>query len=104
MRSDSEQPVALHDRFLDQAEFAVFEVADAAVDHVGGGAAGSLAVVAAFHEGNVNALQREVTESSYAVDAAAYHQHLCMRTAPQMVDGTALSSLLLRRCCGRSAG
>ena len=100
VRCDAQQPVAFDDGFLDQAEFTVFEVADAAVDHVGRRAAGSLAVVAAFHEGHVHALQGEVAEGSDAVDAAADDQHLRVRPAPAGCGRTCVRSPASARCCG----
>ena len=73
---DPEQPVSFNHRFLDQAELAVLEVADAAMDHVRRSAAGTLAVVAAFDKGYVDALESEVAERSDAVDATADNEDL----------------------------
>ena len=66
------------------------------MDHVGGGAAGPLAVVAAFDEGDVHSLQRKVTESSHAVDTSSHHEDLGMWTAPEVVHCAALHSWLRR--------
>ena len=76
MRRDLQQCVPFPHRLLDQAEFAVFQVADAAVDHVRGGTRGTLAVVAALHQRHVDALQRQVAKGRHSIDATAHDEHL----------------------------
>ena len=93
--SDAQQPVAFDHRLLDQAELAVLEVPDAAVDHVRGRAAGSLAVVAALHEGDVHTLQGQVPERAHSVDAAADDQHLGMGPRPQLLHRCSLAGRCL---------
>ena len=92
---DAEEPVPFDDRLLDEAEFTVFEVADAAVDHVRGGPAGSLAVVAALHEGDVHTLQGQVPERAHSVDAAADDQHLRVGPRPQLLHRCSLAGRCL---------
>ncbi|GGI02917.1 hypothetical protein GCM10007170_45730 [Arthrobacter liuii] len=89
MRRDFQQPVPFDDRFADQAELAVLEVPDTAMDHVRGRTAGALAVISAFHERDINALECQITEGAHPVDATANNQHLRVRTLPQTVDGRA---------------
>ena len=91
MGRDPQEPVAFDHGLLDEAELAVFEVADAAVDHVRGGAAGALAVVAALHERHVHALQGQVAERAHPVDAAADDQNLGVRPRPQLLHRGALA-------------
>ncbi|MDQ1173264.1 hypothetical protein QE430_001571 [Microbacterium testaceum] len=64
-----EQVVALGDRLFHETELAVLEVADAAVHHVAGGRGGARHEVAPLHEGDADALEREVAEGGEAVDA-----------------------------------
>jgi hypothetical protein len=94
VRRNPQEPVALNHGFLDQAELAVFEVADAAVDHVGRGTAGTLAVVAAFNKRDVDALQGEVAERPHTVDATADDEYLCRGPLLQCNDGVALLCVL----------
>ncbi len=94
MRCDPQEPVAFDHGLLDEAELAVFEVPDAAVDHVGGGAAGALAVVAALNERHVDALQCQVTERADPVDSAADDQNLRVPPRPQLLHRGAI----VRRC------
>ncbi len=84
--SQFQQGVTLHDRFADQAELAVLQVADSTVDHMRGRSGGTLAVVAALHEGHVHTLKRKVTEGPGAVDAAANDQHLCLGIVFELPD------------------
>ena len=94
VRCDPQKPVAFGHRLLDKAELAVFEVPDAAVDHVGRGAAGTLAVIAALNERHVHALQRQVTERSDPVDSASDDQNLRVPPRPQLLHRGAI----VRRC------
>ena len=66
--------VALAQRFIHQPEFAVLQITNAAMQHVGGAGAGAAAEVAAFHQQDVDALQRQIAEGADAIDAAAYYQ------------------------------
>ncbi len=83
MRGDLQQRVPFLHGFVDQAELAVFEVADAAVDHVRGGARGALAVVAPFDQGDVDTLHGQVAERGDTVDAATHYQDLGSRALAQ---------------------
>ena len=85
VRSDLEEPVALSDGLVNQAELAVLQVADTAMDHVRGRPAGALAVVAAFHQGDVDSLHCQVPEGSYPVDAATDDEDLGVRPFAQPV-------------------
>ena len=67
--------VALAQGFVNQAELAVFQVADAAVQHVGGGRAGAAAEVAALDQEGVDAIQSQIAKCADAVDAAADDEH-----------------------------
>ena len=66
---------AFAQRFIDQAELAIFQVADAAVQHVRGAGAGAAAKVAAFNQQRVDAVDGQVAQSADAIDAAADDQH-----------------------------
>ncbi|BCW54713.1 hypothetical protein StoSoilB19_20870 [Arthrobacter sp. StoSoilB19] len=59
------------------------------MDHVRGRTAGALAVISAFHERDIDALECQITEGAHSVDATANNQHLRVRTLPQAVDGRA---------------
>src|SRR5690606_27774843 len=81
--SDFQQRVSLLHGFMDQAEFAVFEVADATMDHVGAGTRSALAVVASLDKRHINPLHGKVTEGCNSVDATANNQNLRLRTFTQ---------------------
>ncbi len=100
---DPQEAVAFHHGFPHEAELAVFEVADAAVDHVRGCAAGALAVVAALHERHVDALQGQIAEGADPVDAASDDQHTGVGALPQVGHGCTRCAV---RCTGgeRMAG
>ena len=70
MRGIAQQAVALVKGFPHQAEFAIFQVTDAAVQHVRGGHTGSGAEVFFVHQQHINALQRQIAKSADAVDAS----------------------------------
>ncbi|BCW10903.1 hypothetical protein NtRootA4_19650 [Arthrobacter sp. NtRootA4] len=94
MRGDAQESVAFDHGFLDQSEFAVLEIADAAVDHVGGSATGALAEIAAFNKGDVDALEREVAERSDTIDATADNEDLRRGPLLQCNDGVTLLCVL----------
>ncbi len=79
MRRDPQQRVALGDGFVDEAELAVLEIPDAAVDHVGRRRRGAADEVAALDERDIDALQREVAEGRETVDPAADDQDIGIR-------------------------
>ena len=86
VRRDADESVALLDRLLHEAELAVLEVADAAVDHVRGGRGGAGHEVVALDEHDVDALEREIAERGDAVDAAADDDDLGRRAGPEVGD------------------
>ena len=59
------------ERFSDEAELAVFEVAQPAVDHARRGRRGAGGEVGFVHEQSVDTIEREFTEEPRAVDPAA---------------------------------
>ena len=85
VRCNPQEPVAFDHGLLDEAELAVFEVPDPAVDHVGRSAAGALAVVAALHERHVHALQGQVPEGAHPVNSASDDQDLRVPPRPQLL-------------------
>ncbi len=85
-----QQAVAFVHRFVDEAEFAVLEVADAAVDHVGRRARCSGKVVASLDECDIDSLQCEVAERGNAVDSAADDQDVGGGSLAQLADVGAL--------------
>jgi len=92
VRGNLQQAVAFHHGLPDQAEFTVLEIPDAAVDHVRGSAACTLAVVAPLHQCDIHALQCQVTERAHSIDATSHHQYLGVGTAAQAVDRGAFGS------------
>src|SRR5690606_9660454 len=83
VRSDLQQRVALLHRLVNQAELAVLQIADSAMDHVRAGTRSALAVIAALDQGYINPLHGQVAEGRYAVDATANNQNLRLRTFAQ---------------------
>jgi hypothetical protein len=76
MRCDPQQRVALGHRLVDQAELAVLEVADAAMDHVRRGRGRTADIVGPLRERHIHALHREVAEGRQAVDSPADDEHV----------------------------
>jgi len=77
-----QQAVALGERFLHQAELAVFEVAQAAVRHVRRGRAGPSAEIAPVHQQRVHAVEGQLAEDADAVDARADDEDRDIRLLP----------------------
>ena len=71
-----EQSVSFLQGLSHKSKFAVFQVADAAVNHVGGGGGGSGAEVFGVDEQNRNSLEGEVAERSDAVDTGPDDEHV----------------------------
>jgi hypothetical protein len=69
--SELEEAVALDAGLEDEAEVAVLEVADAAVDEAGGAAGGAAGEVLALDEGDAQAAQGGISGDATAGDAAA---------------------------------
>ena len=86
VRRGAQQGVALGDRLVDEAELAVLEIADAAVDHVRRRGRGAADEVVALDEGDVHALHGQVAEGREAVDPAADDQHVGVRALHQHVE------------------
>ncbi len=63
------------------------------MDHVGGGAAGTLAVVTTFNKRNVDTLEGEIAERSDTIDATADDEYLGRGPLLQCNDGVALCVL-----------
>ena len=83
MRRVAQQPVALARRFRDEAEFAGFQIFEAAVDKPRRRRARAGAPVGLVDDQAIDALQREIAEHAGAVDPAADHQHVRCGVAPQ---------------------
>jgi hypothetical protein len=69
--SELEEAVALDAGLEDEAEVAVLEVADAAVDEAGGAAGGATGEVLALDEGDAEATEGGISGDATAGDAAA---------------------------------
>ncbi len=72
----AQQPVALARRLGNEAEFAVLQIAQPAMRHAGGGAAGARAAIFPIDDQAAHALQGKVAERGAAVDAAADDQYI----------------------------
>ncbi len=72
--SDAAQDAPLGAGIKDQAEFAVFQVADAAVDQAGGAATGADGEVAPLHQRGTEAAHRGIPRNRRAGDAPADDQ------------------------------
>jgi hypothetical protein len=82
----AQQGVALGDRFVNETELAVLEVADAAVDHVRGRGRRAADEVRPLGQRDIDPLQSEIAERGEAVDAPADDQHVRVRTRRQSVE------------------
>jgi hypothetical protein len=80
------EPVALGHRLLHEAELAVLQIPHTAVDHVAGCRGRAAHVVVAFHEGDVDALQREVAERRDAVDSTPDDENVRVGAVLQGLD------------------
>jgi hypothetical protein len=68
MRGDAPQHLALHQRLAHETEFIMFEVAQAAMDELGGGAGGAGAEIARLAEKDPPAATRRIPRDAAAVD------------------------------------
>jgi hypothetical protein len=71
VRGDGEQHPALAQRFGDEADLAVLEVAEPAVDQLAAGRARGRSKVSLLDEHHAQAPARSIARNSRAVDAAA---------------------------------
>ena len=71
MRGGAQQYLALVQRFADQAELILFEIAKAAVDQFGRGRAGMARQIVLLDEQHVEPAPRRVARDRRPVDAAA---------------------------------
>ena len=86
MRRIGQQPVPLLQRFPHQLEFAIFQIAQPAMHHPRQCSARPRAIIVALDQQHVDALQRQLPEHADAVDAAADHQYLGLRTSCEPVE------------------
>jgi len=73
---EPQESAALDGGLEDEAEVAVLEVAEAAVDEAGGAAGGAAGEVVALHEGHAQAAQGGIAGGASAGDAAADDQDI----------------------------
>ena len=76
MRRQLDHQLALQQRLAHQAEVEVLEVAQAAVDQLGGAARGAGGVVLALDQGHAVAARGRVERHAGAGDAAADHHEI----------------------------
>jgi hypothetical protein len=63
-------------RLAHEAELAVLEVAQPAVDHARRGRGGASGKIRLVHEQRVDAVERELAQEAGAIDAAAEDEHV----------------------------
>ena len=71
VRGVFDHAVAFLHGFVHETEFAVLEITDTAMRHVGGCGRGAGAEIGALDQQHVHAIERQVAEGAYAVDAPA---------------------------------
>jgi hypothetical protein len=83
VRRHAEQPLALDQRLAHQAEFAIFQIAQPAVDQLGARGRGMAGQVFLLHQQHGEATSGRVAGDSGAIDAAAHHEKVisagCLR-------------------------
>ena len=94
--SVAQQPAALVQRFVDQVKFAVFEVAQAAVDQLRRHAAGAAGEVALVDQADAQAAQRRVQRHAGASNAAAEDEEV-QYAIRQYVDIAVHAVIVARR-------
>ncbi len=85
MRRVAKEPVALDKRFPHQAEFAVFEIAQSAMNHARQRGAGAGTEIVFLDEHDIDALQRQLAKHAEAVDAAAEDADVHLRALAEPV-------------------
>ncbi|GAB3541126.1 hypothetical protein GCM10027403_32080 [Arthrobacter tecti] len=95
MGCEPQQRVPFNHGLPDEPELAILEVPDTSVDHMRGRSGRALAVVAAFHQGDVDALKRQVTECSNPVYPSADDKNGGSRRILQLPYG--LPDLIMMR-------
>ena len=74
MRSVLQQAISLPQRFFDQAEFRVLEVAQPTVDDAGGGRTGAGTEIGFFHQQRIHSLKSQFAKQPDAIDATPDNQ------------------------------
>ena len=86
VRRRLEQHLALDQRLAHQAEFIMLEIAQAAMDQLGGGRGRAGGQVALFGEEHLQAPPRRITRNAAAIDAAADDEQIINHSAACIVE------------------
>lgn len=77
MRGVIEETISLLQAFFDEPDFAVFEVADSAMNHVRRTSRGSRGKITLFDKGDVHSGECELSQGGESVDATPNDEHSC---------------------------